>query len=584
MNETRSIPDKQDGIKFIVEFGEPMIAVVWDPITISLSSLPDAGDDALEPQVAFCCRRVETIENIHLNLLPLSKMVNGVTRETFGRGPSAPVSSSFNRDRRLLHGTTPTTPNNHKRPSSNNHPPTKIETYRLSVAAQQEHRGPLNQPYSPTTTSLRQAAEDLVCDYDQNVTPLYELLESSQWDQARLKSRTHPEQVQTWIVRRDEKRTIKWKLLPLHAAVIFQAPIVVTEALLQEYPEAIEKRDDQGMVALHLAFRHTMDDTLMELLLHRHPSAISVQDKRGRIPLDHAGERVFSGAFLKAYTTAACQNISSSQIMPEPVQVPDTTVTRAHYEGIIASLHEQHEESLLRMHETIEEEKESMRVYHQKELKDLRNQAARREKANSIEAYQHLQEALQIVSAENQTLRSQLQEQEAYNEQLQSQMKHILHDQMTMTTYCEQQQQELNHAKRIREELLKTLSAAQKEASSSSAVVNARQISQLSESIRLRTEALLQDHHPRSEPTPQALSSPKSGSAAAAVAARPATAGAAAALSSPTARRGLLGTARIESTYGRNDLGWGGSMPDANDGDDDGDDVSAITDDNNYNY
>jgi hypothetical protein len=446
-----------------------------------------------------------------------------MVRETHGRASSAALSS-FSRERLAVKS---------KRSMD---PSSTLETYR------QERRGPQNQQYS--ATSQRQT-EDLVCDYDQNVTPLYELLESSQWDQARLKSRTHPEQVQTWIVRRDEQHRIKWKLLPLHAAVIFQAPVIVIEALLQEYPEAVQQRDDQGMLPLHLAFRHTLDDSLVEFLLQQHIPAVSVQDKRGRIPLDHAGDRRFSGAFLNAYAQAI-QNSALSR--SAAASTPDLSAIRAHYEDLLASVHQEHEQSLVEVQKRMGEEQQAIRVFYEQEFKELRDKASKRD-VHGGEVYHQLQDALKRVSADNQILRNQLQEQQAHYEDIQAQMKLILQDQMTLTKYCEQQQQELVHAQELREELLRSLSA-QKETSSS-----ARQISKLSESIRLRTEALLLRPEPATSPkVARGLSSPR------------------------------VGATRTSLTYADNERGWGGSsVQEANDGDD-GDDVSAITDENNYQY
>jgi hypothetical protein len=142
---------------------------------------------------------------------------------------------------------------------------------------------------------------ELICDYDDNVTPLYEMLESSQWDKARLRCRTHPEEVQTWIVRRDASSKIRWKLLPLHAAVIFQAPSVVLECLIKEYPTAAGQRDDQGMLPLHLAFRHKQDEEKLLMLLDHYPQGISVRDRRERLPLDHGKESEFSSHLLQRY-------------------------------------------------------------------------------------------------------------------------------------------------------------------------------------------------------------------------------------------------------------------------------------------
>jgi Ankyrin repeats (many copies) len=147
--------------------------------------------------------------------------------------------------------------------------------------------------------------EQLVCDYDTSATQLYELLESSNWEEARTRCRTHPQEVRTWIVRKDKSLKVRWRLLPLHAAIIFQCPNFIVAALLDKYPAAISSVDDQGMLPLHLAFRHKHEDEdLLELLLIHYPKAVLVKDKRDRVPLEHGRDCKFSAKFTRLYADA----------------------------------------------------------------------------------------------------------------------------------------------------------------------------------------------------------------------------------------------------------------------------------------
>jgi len=57
-------------------------------------------------------------------------------------------------------------------------------------------------------------------------------------------------------VRKESNGKLRWRMLPLHAALMFQAPFGVVEALLEAHPAAAAAKDDQGMLPLHLALRN----------------------------------------------------------------------------------------------------------------------------------------------------------------------------------------------------------------------------------------------------------------------------------------------------------------------------------------
>lgn len=141
----------------------------------------------------------------------------------------------------------------------------------------------------------------LTCDYDKNVTFLYEMLEASQWEKAIRRCKSHPHEVRTWIIRQN-----RWRLLPLHAAVIFQSPETVLLTIIKAFPAATSERDDQGMTALHLAFRHQQEEHLIEKMLNEYPDAALTRDNQGRLPIDCCAEEGrFTGRFLRLYLSAS---------------------------------------------------------------------------------------------------------------------------------------------------------------------------------------------------------------------------------------------------------------------------------------
>ncbi|KAL3777386.1 hypothetical protein ACHAW5_004215 [Stephanodiscus triporus] len=92
-------------------------------------------------------------------------------------------------------------------------------------------------------------------------------------------------QARTWIVRRERTGVLRWRMLPLHAAMAFNAPFDVVLRLYHLYPGAIRCRDDQGMLPLHLCFKFANEDKILELLLDVFPEALTVTDDKGRLPL-----------------------------------------------------------------------------------------------------------------------------------------------------------------------------------------------------------------------------------------------------------------------------------------------------------
>mmetsp|Transcript_22665 Transcript_22665/g.34247 ORF Transcript_22665/g.34247 Transcript_22665/m.34247 type:complete len:630 (-) Transcript_22665:90-1979(-) len=123
------------------------------------------------------------------------------------------------------------------------------------------------------------------CDFDKAPTQLYLLLQKKDWEGSIERCSTNSEEARTWVSRKEFDGKLRWRLLPLHAAIIFKAPENVIEALLGAYPKGAESKDDQGMLPLHLAFRNGSTEGVVNLLLVAYPQSIDVKDRKGRIPL-----------------------------------------------------------------------------------------------------------------------------------------------------------------------------------------------------------------------------------------------------------------------------------------------------------
>ena len=230
-----------------------------------------------------------------------------------------------------------------------------------------------------SSNKMMTGGDELVCDYDSSATVLYELLESSKWDEARRRCQSHPLETRTWIVRRDKSHKVRWKLLPLHAAIIFQSPNAVVSALLERYPHAASCPDDQGMLPLHLAFRHKQDDEdLLELLLVQYPKAVLLKDKRQRVPLEHGRESKFSAKLVWLYADATVigTGANNNSNKDEDQGTARTSLNTSLRADIEKELRREHEKELRQMRQEYEtkiqtlEEKNAYETQHIKVVVD----------------------------------------------------------------------------------------------------------------------------------------------------------------------------------------------------------------------
>lgn len=344
---------------------------------------------------------------------------------------------------------------------------------------------------SPTGSSQRSLSEtvpnsqELVCDYDANPSTLYLLLEASEWRPAVTRCKTHPNEVRTWVVRRDrETKQVRWMLLPIHAAVIFQSPNYVVDALIEKYLGAVSRRDDQGMLPLHLAFRHKQgDEDLMHLLLSHYPKAINEKDSRGRTPLELGRDDAHSSNLVQLYASACVKLASQAQVgdsarsifaaakeyetnlaaIKEDYVLQIKRLTEV-YENRMKVIDDKHKADMLRLREEARVERRKLVEVHHEEMKALHEVVASTRDHENADQRNEMNQKLEALQADvtrceqrAKQLATQLESKNAIIKDASEQMAAITEEQAKLQSVVVRQQQELVAAHSIRQQLMKTL-------------------------------------------------------------------------------------------------------------------------------
>jgi len=115
------------------------------------------------------------------------------------------------------------------------------------------------------------AGNVLLTNYDVNPTKIYMLLESRDWEEVSSYIDLFPGEVKTWVMRKQLDGKVRWRMLPIHAAVIFGAPCEVVKELLNAYKEGARCRDDLGMIPLDMAKKKNARYDVIEVLYSAFP-------------------------------------------------------------------------------------------------------------------------------------------------------------------------------------------------------------------------------------------------------------------------------------------------------------------------
>lgn len=145
-------------------------------------------------------------------------------------------------------------------------------------------------------------------DYDKNPTDLFQALEARQFSYAdemfRQVNYQFTRECKTWVVARGKKSKdtsqLRFRALPLHAALVFGAPDDMVKKILNAYPKAARGRDVKGRLPIHLAMEHNASEEIMTMILEAFPKGFFAKDKKDMTPLEYVNANM-DRAFMKRY-------------------------------------------------------------------------------------------------------------------------------------------------------------------------------------------------------------------------------------------------------------------------------------------
>ena len=158
----------------------------------------------------------------------------------------------------------------------------------------------------------------LECDFDTNPSDLYLCLMRKDWSGTIRRCVQRPDEAKMWIYRKESTGALRWRLLPIHAGIIFNAPVPVIDALLHAHLYGADCKDDQGMIPLHLAIRMNSDHTIVEKLVSARPNSVNAQDRKGRTPRALAEKLPASPQKLLVIQTL--ENVNTTTMSPKAQQ------------------------------------------------------------------------------------------------------------------------------------------------------------------------------------------------------------------------------------------------------------------------
>jgi hypothetical protein len=192
-------------------------------------------------------------------------------------------------------------------------------------------------------------------DYDHNPTRLFMFIQQRAWSSALVQMQHHPNEATVWVFRKandeltqnvltlanqdnalvihNESETVKyrWRLLPLHAAIVLGAPSEFIQDIIRVYPNAAKHTDERGSLPVHLAAsRLDVDPDGEKIVLQLfgvYPDSIDVQDRKGRTPVElaklaRARKEIEEQRRIKS-TPCSNEPTDGGQLQHTPVDVAD---------------------------------------------------------------------------------------------------------------------------------------------------------------------------------------------------------------------------------------------------------------------
>lgn len=231
----------------------------------------------------------------------------------------------------------------------------------------------------------------LECDYDENPSCIFQALEAREfkyaYDMFKDETATAEEECRTWIVARDLKSDeVKFRALPLHAAMVFGAPDKLVECIFDANPNAVRGRDLKGCLPVHYAFKNNASDLIVNKLITAFPKGYFVKDKSGKSCADHVDPKSTSADRLNIIgcivafgvedekgrwleKSEADWVVQEAEIRDELMQVNQKTKEAC--EAAVAKAEEEHKRRLQIFEEQHRKELLKMKVKHADETQAL---------------------------------------------------------------------------------------------------------------------------------------------------------------------------------------------------------------------
>ena len=142
-------------------------------------------------------------------------------------------------------------------------------------------------------------------DYDTDPTDLFQALEAREFgysfDMYKQVPLQFNKECKTWVVARGkQKDQLRFRALPLHAALVFGAPVELVKKILNAYPLAARGRDVKGRLPIHLAMEHNASEELVGLIIDAFPKGMLIVDKKNMTPLDYINNNT-TRVYMKKY-------------------------------------------------------------------------------------------------------------------------------------------------------------------------------------------------------------------------------------------------------------------------------------------
>jgi hypothetical protein len=264
-------------------------------------------------------------------------------------------------------------------------------------------------------------------DFDKNPTVLFALLQKKEWTAAIERSHLYQEECDVWVSRKEKDGRLRWRLLPVHAAIVFKAPADVIETLLGAYPMGAQAKDDQGMLPLHLAFRNGASEEIVDLLLVSYPHSIDVKDRKGRTPLvlAQASTSPNKDAFLRALERGPSYYVGSAAKADRAAVAAEQ---RAIFEAKLMQVKQSHQHELAAVQLESENKHRDLHV----KIEEMENELEKTQETsqvlvdhvNSLEAQLNTRsDTERFLATKIATLDSSLQNTEKTREEVEQQLK-----------------------------------------------------------------------------------------------------------------------------------------------------------------